>query len=114
MIAKQCIFVDEEKTVHVGIYCTEEDNGDNYIICLCCGGIVDPKEVVCKTLENWMSFDELNEVVEEKDRKLMDLRKAESYIHAYLENCGGIEICSEKGCQNIYDFKGLEINPLNL
>lgn len=114
MIAKQCIFVDEEKTVHAGIYCAEEDNDDNYIICLCCGGIVDPKEVVCKTLENWMSLDELNEVVEEKNDELKDLREAESHIRAYLENYGGIEICSEKGCQNIYNFNGFEINPLNL
>lgn len=60
MIAKQCIFVDEEKTVHAGIHCIE-DNGDNYIICLCCGGIIDPKEVIFKDFENWMSLDELLE-----------------------------------------------------
>ena len=44
MIAKQCIFMDEEKAVHPGIHCTE-DNGDNYIICLCCGGIINLREV---------------------------------------------------------------------
>lgn len=114
MITKQCIFVDEEKTVHAGIYCTEEDNNDNYIICLCCGGIVDPKEVVCKTFENWMSFEELNEIAKEKNDDLMDLREAESHIHAYLENCGDIEICFNEGCQDIRNFQGFEINPLSL
>ena len=51
MIAKQCIFVDREKTVHAGIYCMEEgvkNSKAEYIICLCCGGIVDPRKVVFK------------------------------------------------------------------
>lgn len=51
MITKQCIFVDEEKLAHSGIHCVE-DNGDNYIICLCCGGIIEPNEVIFKDLEN--------------------------------------------------------------
>lgn len=79
MIAKQCIFVDEEKTVHAGIHCVE-DNGDNYIICLCCGGIFDPREVVFKDFEYWMSLDELDEIAEEKNDKLKDLREAESHM----------------------------------
>lgn len=55
MIAKQCIFVDGEKTAHAGIHCMEEDVKNSkakYIICLCCGGIVDPREVIFKDLEN--------------------------------------------------------------
>ena len=71
MIAKQCIFVDEEKVVHPGIHCVE-DNGDNYIICLCCGGIVDPKEVVLKDFENWMTFDTLEDIAEERKRQRID------------------------------------------
>lgn len=115
MIAKQCIFVDEEKTVHAGIHCTEEDNSNSYIICLCCGGIIDPNEVVYKTFENWMSLEELNEIAEEKNDNLMDLREAESHIRAYLENCGDIEICFDNGCQDIRNFQGfVEINPLSL
>lgn len=113
MEAKQCIFVDEEKIVHPGIHCTE-DNGANYIICLCCGGIIDPKEVVFKDFENWMAFDTLEDIAEEKDRKLMDLRKAENCIRAYLENCGDIKICFNEGCQDIRNFQGFEINPLSL
>ena len=79
MITKQCIFVDKEKTVYPGIHCTE-DNGDNYIICLCCGGIVDPKEVVFKDFEDWMSLDELDEIAEEKNNELKDLREVESHM----------------------------------
>ena len=113
MITKQCIFVDEEKTVHPGIYCVE-DNGDNYIICLCCGGIVDPKEVVCKTFENWMSFDELDEIAADSDLRLKPLREAEKNIRAYLASCGDIEVCFDEGCQDIHNFQGFEINPLSL
>ena len=113
MIAKQCIFIDEEKTVHPGIYCTD-NIGDNYIICLYCGGIIDPKEVNYKIFDNWISFDELDEVAEEKNDELKDLREAESHIRAYLENCGDIEICFDDGCQDIRNFQGFEINPLSL
>lgn len=113
MIAKQCIFVDEEKTTHPGIHCVE-DNDYNYIICLCCGGIIDPREVVFKDFEDWMSFDELDDIAVETDIKLKPLREAESNIRTYLENYGDIEICSDKGCQNIHNFQGFEINPLNL
>lgn len=91
MICKQCIFVDEEKTVHPGIHCTE-DNGDNYIICLWCGSIVDTKEVIFKDFENWMSFYALDELAEEKDNELKDLQEAESRIRTYFENCSDIEI----------------------
>ena len=117
METKQCIFVDEEKTVHAGIHCMEEgvkNSKAEYIICLCCGGIVDPREVVFKDFENWMSLDELDEIAEEENDKLKDLREAESHIRAYLENCGDIEICFDKGCQDIRNFQGLEINPLSL
>ena len=83
MIAKQCIFMDEEKTVHPGIYCTD-NIGDNYIICLCCGGIIDPREVVFKDFESWMSLDELDEIAEEKNDELKDLREAESHIRTHI------------------------------
>ena len=113
MEAKQCIFVDEEKTIHPGIYCTE-DNGNSYIICLCCGGIVDPKETICKVFESWMSFGELSEIAESKDEELTSLRKAESCIREYLAKCGDIEICFDEGVQDIRNFQGFEINPLSL
>ena len=113
MGTKQCIFVDEEKTVHAGIHCVE-DNGDNYIICLCCGGIIDPSEVVFKDFENWMSLDELDEIAEEKNDELKDLREAESHILAYLENYGDIKIYFNKNYQDIRNFQKVEINPLSL
>ena len=117
MIAKQCIFVDREKTVHAGIHCMEEgvkNSKAEYIICLCCGGVVDPRKVVFKDFENWMSFDELDEIAEEKNDELKDLREAESHIRTYLENYGDIEICFDEGCQDIRNFQGFEINPLSL
>ena len=117
METKQCIFVDEEKIVHAGIHCMEEgvkNSKAEYIICLCCGGIVDPREVVFKDFENWMSLDELDEIAEEKNNELKDLREAESHIRAYLENYGNIEICFDEGCQDIHNFQGFEINPLSL
>lgn len=113
MICKQCIFVDEEKSVHSGIHCVK-DNDDDYIICLCCGGIINSKEVVFRDLENWMSFDELDEIAEEKNDELTDLREAESHIRTYLENYGDVEICFNEGCQDIRKFQGFEINPLSL
>ena len=113
MGTKQCIFVDEEKTVHPGIHCVE-DNGDNYIICLCCGGIIDPREVVFKDFESWMSLDELDEIAEEKNDELKDLREAESHILAYLENYGDIKIYFNKNYQDIRNFQKVEINPLSL
>ena len=61
-----------------------------------------------------MAFDTLEDIAEEKDRKLMDLRKAENCIRAYLENCGDIKICFNEGCQDIRNFQGFEINPLSL
>lgn len=113
MICKQCVYIDEDKVIYSGIHCSE-DNGDDYIICLCCGGIVDTKEVVFKDLESWMSFDDLDEVVEEKNNELKDLRVAESCIRRYLENHDGIEICNREGCQEIHNFQEFEIYPLSL
>ena len=87
MIAKQCIFVDGEKTVHAGIHCMEEgvkNSKAEYIICLCCGGIISPREAVFKDFENWMSLDELDEIAEEKNDKLKDLREAKSHIRTHI------------------------------
>ena len=113
MKTNQCIFVDEEKNVHSGIHCTE-DNCDDYIICLCCGGIIDPEEVITNDLESWVSFDELDEIAAEHNTKIELLREAEENIRTYIENCGDIEICFDEGRQDIHDFQGFEINPLSL
>lgn len=117
MEAKQCIFVDEKKVVHSGIHCMEEgvkNSKAEYIICLCCGGIIDPQEVVFKDFENWMSFDALDEIAEETDSRLRLLREAEGSIREYLKDCGDVEICFDEGCQDIRNFQGFEINPLSL
>ena len=107
MIAKQCIFMDEGKTVHAGIHCVE-DNGANYIICLCCGGIIDPGEVVFKDFENWMSLDELDEITEEKNDKLKDLREAESHIRAYLETAAILKSVLTRGVKTSAIFRDLK------
>ena len=117
MIAKQCIFVDGEKIVHAGIHCMEEgvkNSKAEYIICLCCGGTIDPRGVVFKDFENWMSLDELDEIATDSDLRLKPLREAEKNIRAYLASCGDIEICFDEGCQDIRNFQGFEINPLSL
>lgn len=82
METKQCIFVDEEKTVHSGIYFTE-DNDDNYIICLCRGGIIDPKEVIYKTFENWIIFDELFEIAKRKNEEVNNFAESRN-LHSFL------------------------------
>ena len=59
MTAKQCNFVDEDGTVCGGILCNSDGNDDKFIICGCCGGIVDPKEVtIVKVYDNWVSLSE--------------------------------------------------------
>ena len=53
METKRCIYVDDDKQAQSGIYCSNGD-GNDFIICECCGGIVDPSEVQHKVLENWV------------------------------------------------------------
>ena len=55
---KQCKFKDMEGNVCGGIYC-KFDNGDEYIICACCGGIMDKDDVTDLVIYNhWIDFTE--------------------------------------------------------
>lgn len=51
MECKRCIYVDDDKQAQAGIYCSNED-GNDFIICECCGSIVDPSEVQYKVFDN--------------------------------------------------------------
>ena len=44
MIVKQCKFIDNEGEINGGLYCYE-DKDKEYIICMCCGGIVPIEDV---------------------------------------------------------------------
>lgn len=56
MVVRQCKFVDDEGEVNGGIYC-QEDNGDEYIICMCCGGVVSMEDVDrLYTYDYWEDF----------------------------------------------------------
>ena len=55
-MVQQCKFIDDEENILGGIYC-KFDNGDEYIICGCCGGIVDPSEVtVVEIFSDWINI----------------------------------------------------------
>lgn len=55
-MVKQCKFRDEDGEVCGGILC-DFDNGDKYIICGCCGGIIDPNEVeIIEVYAYWISL----------------------------------------------------------
>ena len=57
MTAKQCSFVDEDGNVYGGILCDFVGVDEAFIICGCCGGIVDPEEVtIVKTYDNWVDL----------------------------------------------------------
>lgn len=57
MITKQCSFVDEDGTVCGGILCDFVGVDEAFIICGCCGGIVDPKEVtIVKVYDDWVDL----------------------------------------------------------
>lgn len=56
-MVKQCKFDYKGQTLG-GIYCNF-DNGDNYIICGCCGGIIDPQRVEMLTIyDYWVDLSE--------------------------------------------------------
>ena len=76
--------------------------------------MIKTRKILSKKNENRKTFDELDEKKKKKNDELKDLREAESHIRAYLASCGDIEICFDKGCQNIRNFQGVEINPLSL
>lgn len=53
---KQCKFKDYDNNICGGILC-DFDNGDEYIICGCCGGIFDPNEVeILETYAYWVDL----------------------------------------------------------
>lgn len=60
MITKQIIFRDtDDGELHAGILCKEPTNGDSYIICGCCGGIVPINEAdICVEYDEWLDLED--------------------------------------------------------
>lgn len=78
MVAKQCVFLDNENTAQVGIHCIK-DNGDEFIICLDCGSILIPDEIpYYEDFENW-------EIVQRAQANLAELGNDLTKVSAMLE-----------------------------
>lgn len=60
MTTKQIIFRDtDDGYLHAGILCSEPTNGDTYIICGCCGGIVPLDEAdIYKEYDEWFDLED--------------------------------------------------------
>ena len=57
MLTKQCVFKDEEGTKFGGIYV--EVGGDVYIICGCCGGVMELTDITdIKLFDDWVNIEE--------------------------------------------------------
>lgn len=93
MECKRCIYVDDDKQAQAGIYCSNGD-GDDFIICECCGSIVDPLEVQHKILENWIdaASHDMDYIQDKVNNQLADLRQIEELTQQYLEKYGQMEI----------------------
>ena len=113
MECKRCIYVDDDKQAQPGIYCSNGD-GDDFIICECCGSIVDPSEVQHRVLENWVattSYD-IEYIKDKTEEQLAELRQIEGLTRHYLETYGQMEIVlpHQKIMATNTDF--VEFNPI--
>lgn len=111
MICKRCVYVDEEKNVLSGIYCTE-DNGDNFIICQCCGSIVDPTEVPYKILEGWPDEEDMQDIENEFDNQIGLLRRIEKAMREYQDRYGEVEIQFPLHSMFVHSNEYLIFNPV--
>lgn len=113
MEAKRCIYVDDDKRVQTGIYCSSGDDND-FIICECCGSIVDPSEVQHKILENWVattSYD-MEYIQDKTEEQLADLRQIEGLAQLYLEKYGQMEIILPYQKAIVTNTSHVEFNPI--
>ena len=113
METNRCIYVDGNKQAQSGIYCSNGD-GNDFIICECCGSIVDPAEVQHKVLENWVDaashgMDYLQYKTEEQ---LADLRQIEGLTQQYLEKYGQMEIVLPHQRVMVTNTDYIEFNPI--
>lgn len=113
MECKRCIYVDEDKRVQAGIYCSNGD-GDDFIICECCGSIVDPSEVQHKILENWVdaASHDMDYLQDKTDEQLAELRRIEELTRLYLEKYGQLEIILPYQKSLVTNTSYVEFNPV--
>lgn len=113
MECKRCIYVDDDKQVQAGIYCSNGD-GNNFIICECCGSIVDPSEVQHKIFENWVdaASHDMDDIQDKTEEQLADLRQIEELVRHYLEKYGQMEIVLPYQKSMVTNTQYVEFNPI--
>ena len=113
METKRCIYVDDDKQAQTGIYCSNGD-GNDFIICECCGSIVDPSEVQYKILENWVdaASHDMDYIQDKVDNQLADLRQIEGLTQRYLEKYGQMEIILPYQKSMVRNTNYIEFNPI--
>ena len=113
MEAKRCIYVDDDKQAQTGIYCSNGD-GNDFIICECCGSIVDPSEVQHKVFENWIdpTSQDMDDLQDKTDEQLADLRQIEGLTQQYLEKYGQMEIILPYQKSVVTNTMFIEFNPI--
>ena len=113
METKRCIYVDDDKRAQTGIYCSNGD-GNDFIICECCGSIVDPSEVQYKVFENWVdpTSQDMDDLQDKTEEQLADLRQIEGLTQLYLEKYGQMEFVfpHQKVMATSTDY--IEFNPI--
>ena len=59
-MTKQVIFCDQEGTVHAGLLLD-----DGYIVCGCCGSLIEPDDyVLFHVYENWVDIEKILETTD--------------------------------------------------
>ena len=113
METKRCIYVYDDKQAQIGIYCSNGD-GNDFIICECCGSIVDPSEVQHKVLENWVdpTSQDMDDLQDKTEEQLADLRQIEELTRLYLEKYGQMEILFPHQKVMVTNTDYIEFNPI--
>ena len=113
METKRCIYVDDDKQAQTGIYCYNGD-GNDFIICECCGSIVDPSEVQHEVLENWVDVasHDMDYLLDKTEEQLSDLRQIEELTRLYLEKYGQMEIVFPHQSVKATNIDYVEFNPI--
>lgn len=113
MECKRCIYVDEDKQAQAGIYCSNKD-GNDFIICECCGSIVDPSEVQYKVFDNWIdaASHDMDYIQDKTEEQLADLRQIQGLTRHYLETYGQMEIVLPYQRSMVRNTDFVEFNPI--
>lgn len=71
---KQVLFADIDSPIHYGLL-TEDGN----IICLCCGGIIEPEDYkIVKVYPDWLNLDSVVEdEIADEEKKFLEMTATE-------------------------------------